>query len=160
MDRKAEYTASTLRICIDEIKTAENDIKGRICGIAVKKQETFSGSSELFLLVDRLLDEIGKPLSSRKSRSFREEDGNQLIPYNYKPCIYHTSEEIQKLGGRIMTRDVTFTSRLRSSWQGTVKWVDGQKELPFRSALELIKMMESALNLSEEEQNKEEPMEW
>nr|WP_296011332.1 hypothetical protein [uncultured Blautia sp.] len=141
MDRKAEYTASTLRICIDEIKTAENDIKGRICGIAVKKQETFSGSSELFLLVDRLLDEIGKPLSSRKSRSFREEDGNQLIPYNYKPCIYHTSEEIQKLGGRIMTRDVTFTSRLRSSWQGIVKDEKNHLIGKFESDLEFIDLL-------------------
>lgn len=141
MDRKAEYTASTLRICIDEIKTAENDIKGRICGIAVKKQETFSGSSELFLLVDRLLDEIGKPLSSRKSRSFREEDGNQLIPYNYKPCIYHTSEEIQKLGGRIMTRDVTFTSRLRSSWQGIVKDEKNHLIGKFESDLEFIGLL-------------------
>lgn len=141
MDRKAEYTASTLRICIDEIKTAENDIKGRIYGIAVKKQETFSGSSELFLLVDRLLDEIGKPLSSRKSRSFREEDGNQLIPYNYKPCIYHTSEEIQKLGGRIMTRDVTFTSRLRSSWQGIVKDEKNHLIGKFESDLEFIDLL-------------------
>lgn len=141
MDRKAEYTASTLRICIDEIKTAENDIKGRICGIAVKEQETFSGSSELFLLVDRLLDEIGKPLSSRKSRSFREEDGNQLIPYNYKPCIYHTSEEIQKLGGRIMTRDVTFTSRLRSSWQGIVKDEKNHLIGKFESDLEFIDLL-------------------
>lgn len=41
-----------------------------------------------------------------------------------------------------------------------MKWVEGQKELPFRSALELIKMMESAMDLSEEEQNKEESMEW
>lgn len=50
--------------------------------------------------------------------------------------------------------------RQNHTWQGTVKWVEGQKELPFRSALELIKMMESALDLSEEEQNKEESMEW
>lgn len=50
--------------------------------------------------------------------------------------------------------------RQNYTWQGTVKWVEGQKELPFRSALELIKMMESAMDLSEEEQNKEESMEW
>lgn len=31
------------------------------------------------------------------------------------------------------------------TWQGTVKWVGGQKEIPFRSALELIKLMDSAM---------------
>lgn len=140
MEKKTEYTASTLRICIDEMKTSENDIKGRICGIAVKDQEFFSGSSELFLLVDRLLDEIGKPQSSRKSRSFREE-GNQITPYNYKPCLYHTSEEVQEEEGKILTRDVTFTSRLRSSWQGIMKDEKNNFIGKFESDLEFIGLL-------------------
>ncbi|MDD3218023.1 MAG: hypothetical protein PHC41_03725 [Lachnospiraceae bacterium] len=32
------------------------------------------------------------------------------------------------------------------SWQGTLEWVDGQKGEAFRSALELIRLMDSALN--------------
>ena len=30
-----------------------------------------------------------------------------------------------------------------SSWQGTVKWLDGEREDCFRSTLELLKIMES-----------------
>lgn len=141
MEKKTEYTASTLRICIDEMKTSENDIKGRICGIAVKDQEFFSGSSEFFLLVDRLLDEIGKPQSSRKSRSFREEEGNQVTQYHYKPCLYHTSEEIQETNGKVLTRDVTFTSRLRSSWQGIMKDEKSNFIGKFESDLEFIDLL-------------------
>lgn len=31
-----------------------------------------------------------------------------------------------------------------SSWQGTVKWLDGEREECFRSTLELLKIMDSA----------------
>ncbi len=33
-----------------------------------------------------------------------------------------------------------------ATWQGTVEWVDGRKELPFRSTLELIKLLDSAID--------------
>ena len=32
-----------------------------------------------------------------------------------------------------------------ATWQGTVTWTDGKRTEPFRSALELIKLMDSAL---------------
>ena len=47
-----------------------------------------------------------------------------------------------------------------SSWQGTVKWLNGEKEECFRSTLELLKIMESVERaaaaenaLNEEEEN-------
>lgn len=46
---------------------------------------------------------------------------------------------------------VNVKCRQNHTWQGTVKWVEGQKEIPFRSALELIKLMDSAIEITEEE---------
>ena len=46
---------------------------------------------------------------------------------------------------------VNIKCRQNHTWQGTVKRIDGQRELPFRSALELVKMIDSALELSEEQ---------
>lgn len=46
------------------------------------------------------------------------------------------------------------------TWQGTVKWVGGQKEIPFRSALELIKLMDSAMESAEEEEQDTEELMW
>lgn len=34
------------------------------------------------------------------------------------------------------------------TWQGTIQWVEGQKKENFRSALELIRLMDSALSSS------------
>ena len=43
--------------------------------------------------------------------------------------------------------------RQNHTWQGTVKWIEGQKEVPFRSALELIKLIDSAMEVADEEDN-------
>ena len=43
----------------------------------------------------------------------------------------------------------TFVIRImntqNATWQGTVTWTDEKREVPFRSALELIRLMDSAL---------------
>ena len=48
---------------------------------------------------------------------------------------------------------VNIKCRQNHTWQGTVKWIEGQKEIPFRSALELIKLMDSAMEMADEEEN-------
>lgn len=52
---------------------------------------------------------------------------------------------------------VNIKCRQNHTWQGTVKWIEGQKENSFRSALELIKLMESAIEIADEEENVDEP---
>lgn len=46
---------------------------------------------------------------------------------------------------------VNMKCRQNHTWQGTVKWVEGKKEVPFRSAIELIKLMDSAMDLPDED---------
>ena len=40
---------------------------------------------------------------------------------------------------------VSVKSQENHTWQGTVSWVEGKKQVNFRSALELLKLMDSAL---------------
>lgn len=141
MDRKNEYTASALRICVDEVIYDKKEIRGRICGVAVENEVEFGGSSELFVLIDRLLDGIGRPQASRKSRSFREKVEESSSSYCVTPRIYHTSEEIRKQKGSIMTKDVFFVSRLRSSWQGMMKDSEGRVIGEFDSELGFITLL-------------------
>ncbi len=37
-----------------------------------------------------------------------------------------------------------------NTWQGTIHWLDGKKTQHFRSSLEMMKLMEDALNSEEE----------
>ena len=51
---------------------------------------------------------------------------------------------------RKMNQSQSFVLEVKSqenhSWQGTITWVEGQKKENFRSALELIRLMDSILN--------------
>lgn len=44
---------------------------------------------------------------------------------------------------------VSVKSQENHTWQGTVSWVEGKKQENFRSALELLKLMDSALEKEE-----------
>ena len=50
----------------------------------------------------------------------------------------------------------TFVVRIygqeNATWQGEVHWTRGQKKLNFRSALELMKLIDSALEMSQKDQ--------
>ena len=45
---------------------------------------------------------------------------------------------------------VSVKSQENHTWQGTVSWVEGKKQVNFRSALELLKLMDSALEKENE----------
>lgn len=46
---------------------------------------------------------------------------------------------------------VSVKSQENHTWQGTVSWVEGKKQVNFRSALELLRLMDSALEKEAEE---------
>ena len=46
-----------------------------------------------------------------------------------------------------------------ASWQGTVNWINTGKKETFRSALELIRLIDSALITADEESRKEDSAE-
>ena len=136
-----EYPVTALRICLDRMEAEEDRIEGRVFGVAVEQKSRFVGISELLLTIDRLLDQIGKPQASRKTRSFTEEQADGSGGYCGNPKRYHTSGEISGEQGACETRDVYFTSRQKSTWQGFLK--DGQGGLlgEFKSDLEFINLL-------------------
>ncbi|MCI8764346.1 MAG: hypothetical protein HFG58_07205 [Lachnospiraceae bacterium] len=60
---------------------------------------------------------------------------------------------IQDKHGDIGTFLVHVKYRQNSTWQGEVMWAEKRKRQYFRSALELIKLMDSALDEAEEAQS-------
>lgn len=54
---------------------------------------------------------------------------------------------------------IQITSCQNASWQGTITWTNGRKAENFRSALEMIKLIDSAVSEGEKEQgsNPDEP---
>ena len=53
-----------------------------------------------------------------------------------------------KLKGKTFVVDIKSTQD--DTWKGTILWTQENKEVSFRSALELIRLLDSAVNTSEE----------
>lgn len=77
----------------------------------------------------------------------------RLYPRERKWQIVAENRENKILKANGQTFVVNIKCRQNHTWQGTVNWVEQKKALPFRSALELIKLMDSAMESTEEEEN-------
>ena len=70
-----------------------------------------------------------------------------LRPYN--PVTERQLITMNKKPGTQSTLLIRILNRQHSTWQGTVTWVDKNETLTFRSALELIKMIDSTVGTEE-----------
>ena len=76
MDGKnMEFQPTFLRVCIDQMDLEKGEVSGYIGGVGLRDIHSFGDTPGLLLLIDQLLDQIGKPQATRRSRSFRENSG-------------------------------------------------------------------------------------
>ena len=61
-----------------------------------------------------------------------------------------TFDQVTEQRGEKATFVVRVMYRQNSSWQGEVTWVEQQRKERFRSALELVKLLDSALHMEED----------
>lgn len=64
---------------------------------------------------------------------------------------YRKPERDPSLSAGTPTFVVQVMYRQNATWQGTIKWLDTGEEKNFRSALELIKLMDDAVSLEDPE---------
>ena len=58
------------------------------------------------------------------------------------------TEKDQKTNSKEHTFVIEVKSTQNYTWQGTVTWTQGQKKVAFRSTLELIRLLDSAVGTS------------
>lgn len=71
-------------------------------------------------------------------------------------CLMKDESKTRKSEYNGQTFIVEIKRQEYGSWQGAVTWVQGQKKQSFRSALELIKLMDSTMEVSEPQWEEEE----
>ena len=122
-----------LIICIDQY---ENRVPvGSIHGLHPDKGIAFHGMIELLNRIDLTLEEESSPQAFSARRVFG-------------PKTEHVGAEtiVATDGkGKLATLVVRILFRQNASWQGTVAWVEGKSEESFRSVLELMLLMDSAM---------------
>lgn len=120
-------------VCVDSYN--ERVMKGRIYNPYFEGNIKFNGLMSFILAMEELLDEMKYPQAYELRRSFAKEDINTI----------DKGKEGVGIRGMEETFDVKIYFRQNASWQGTILWEKSGVEQHFRSVLELVLLMNSAL---------------
>ena len=124
----------TTMICVDSYE------KGILCGRFYnygqeEESRTFHSLAQLLVGMEHMLDTTDQPPIPEGKHTF--------FP-TVEPKLDNPAEDTPRKG-----RSATFVVRIlfqqHTSWQGTISWLEERCEQTFRSVLELILLMDSAL---------------
>ena len=124
----------TTLVCVDSRQNG--DFSGRLYNPYLDSGQTFKGLMDFLLKMEDLLDRMRLPQSFTAKRSFGP-PLEQELPL--KP-------ELERRHGDEATFAVRVLFRQNASWQGTVTWQETGREEAFRSVLELLLLMSSAIS--------------
>lgn len=103
------------------------------------QEVVFENLTQLLFTMENLMDEMGYPRASVQTRGFKGVPERLARASVAKQLLLSPNQEA------IATFKVKVLFRQGASWQGRVSCTDTGDEISFRSALELIKLMDSAL---------------
>lgn len=126
-----------MTICVDSYD--DGVLKGRILNV-YQEIEPFESLVQFLLGVESILEDQQIPQSYTALRKFSD-----LIPQEDGIAV---TNHIRK--GVRATFELQVLFRQHSSWQGTIIWRERKMEQSFRSVLELVTLMDSALRTSKE----------
>ena len=130
-----DFRTSIIRVYHYEDKNLEGFFYSRYYG----REIAFNNLTRLLLLIEDMLDKMECPQASVQSRRFRKE------PKELEPVSMAQQQLPQPEENVIATFTVKVLFRQGASWQGKLGWKEGKQEASFRSVLELVKLMDSAL---------------
>ena len=133
----AEYR--TITVCIDSYHNGVPE--GRFYNPYLEAGCKFLSTSQFLIGMERALDTMDFPKAFTATRIFAS-----------PPVHINRPPEDQPRQGEKATFAVKVLFRQNASWQGTVTWLEGRREQSFRSILELLLLMDSALQAQGQEQ--------
>lgn len=130
---KGEYD----RTIIVYIDSYEDRIPaGRFHIVSRQDAQPFTGLCQLFLGINDVLDQNNFPQSFFELRKFHTPSEQS----DFRAALS------SRRGSELATFRIRILFRQNASWQGSVSWIEGNQEEYFRSVLELIVLMDDALN--------------
>ena len=123
-------------ICVDSYENGV--LKGRFFD-AYRETESFNSLSQFLIRMEQLLENRQEPQSYTQARTFSQ----FLSPEERED----SSSRIRR--GSRATFELQILFRQHASWQGNLIWKETGMEQSFRSVLELVILMDSALRSRE-----------
>ncbi|MBE6955666.1 MAG: hypothetical protein E7449_07160 [Ruminococcaceae bacterium] len=126
------YTAGTFLIYLDRYDD------GIPCGQIFHPQTEeclhFRGLTQLLLSMEQTMDLENLPQSFQSVRTF--------FPF---VGTFSNNADAQPRVGKLATFALQILFRRNASWQGSISWLEGKQRQSFRSVLELVHLMNSAM---------------
>lgn len=134
-------------ICIDKI--LNGDLLGRVYGGAESTIGfAFKDIVGMINILEEIMDNIECPQAALESRNFNKtkEKAQKKLSREEIRRVFKAMRNIDEnlARGEKATFILQIKFRQNASWQGSVQWVEKKQTLHFRSALELIKIIDSA----------------
>lgn len=152
--------SSIVRICCDGFEC--KDWRGRFYTRYQEEPVSFRNAGELLERLEGFYNWLGYPQASMENRSFRKKSTERRTPEDLasvqktgikqkgERSVVVNEETMSKHQGEKATFVVRIQYRQNASWQGQVTWAEKNKTVPFRSALELLKLIDSTEEAPEE----------
>ena len=134
-------------VCIDQVK--EESYVGRLYHKYTVESLGFHNVEQLLLLIEQLCDKSGYPQSTTKKRTFQPDTKNTSREEASQVANIDLMLEEK---GSMATFIVHVKYRQHSTWQGEVVWAEKNEKRTFRSALELLKLIDNALEENAQEE--------
>jgi len=129
-----EMKTSLIKIVSYENKA----LKGLLLNPFYEGAMCFDNLIQLLFLIENMQDSLRFPQKVMESRTFKKD-----IPSPDKTIISGKSSDHENA---IASFKINVLFRQNASWQGSIVWLEKQMESQFRSALEMIMLMDSVLS--------------
>lgn len=142
-------TPNGIVLCVDRI--AQDNIEGRLFHGYLNRDIPFAGFEDMVRKADSFFDELGFPRRGTHERSF--ETAGSTGTGRGRMTRMMDDERLLQQHGEIGTFVIRVQHRQHSSWQGRVTWLEQDETVYFRSALELLKLIDGALDRIEDKRH-------
>lgn len=138
------HDASILKVCLDDF--GQNDFSGRIISRYMAQPLTFVGVAAMLTQMEAIMDHLGYPQKYRQARHFNAASTTKE-PARHKGELVPRLEEqdFDAQAGKQATFTVRVEFRQNATWQGSIVWDERSQTLPFDSTLEMVKLMDGAV---------------
>ncbi len=134
LGRTTKFIPAEQKISLIQITGYDDkNFQGTLQNAYYPEKRIFSNLTQLLLLIEHLQDELQFPQKGMEIRSFKKSP----------PLQTHHLEPPD--GDPKATFKLHLLFRQNASWQGSVIWMEEGLEAQFRSALELVTLMDSVL---------------
>lgn len=139
------YAPNLLAICID--RSEDGDYAGNAWDQYHTDPTPFANMMELIRHIEKFFDELDFPQRSTVPRSFSEDQSAPVrIPLHRRAERVKVMDNLEDKRGNQGTFIVQIKYRQNATWQGQVVWAEKNRKMYFRSALELLHLIDTAMS--------------